>query len=316
MRRNQSGDRLALFRIVKLRTDGGLSDRVEVGVDDNDPENWILVVGAIQLKARAAEVLSVYENLQASLRILGCGVAPPGQLLRARGQQLKRGKVTLVHREVLNEAIVKGGADIGAVGLQLRRLARNLQGFRRRSQLELSVNALRGIGHHRNSCLLERLEALRLNFDRIGVANNQVCDGVISRIIGRCGVGRALGCIGHRHRRICNRRALRICNCSVDTASRHLPVYRSRSQHQNRAHDYGQYPPFCHFNLRDGIPAARPDSHAAHEPVLSCCKPLLLLLKWRRCELYVFRLNATQRHMSHNEMSRTISLETVQSTFV
>ena len=51
--------RLPELGVVVLRGDLRLADRLEVGVDDDDAEDRVAVLGAVELIARAAEVLAV-----------------------------------------------------------------------------------------------------------------------------------------------------------------------------------------------------------------------------------------------------------------
>ena len=74
--RNQAGDSLAEFRVIILQRNLGLLNCLQVRVDDNDPENRILIVRAVQFKTRATEVLTVHENLLATLWVFGRSVAP------------------------------------------------------------------------------------------------------------------------------------------------------------------------------------------------------------------------------------------------
>src|SRR5712691_11104501 len=66
----------AELSVVVLGCDFGLGHRIQTGVHNNDTENRILVIGAVQLVSRATEVLAVHEDLLAALRILRGGVAP------------------------------------------------------------------------------------------------------------------------------------------------------------------------------------------------------------------------------------------------
>ena len=79
---------LAELGIVVLGCDLGFFDRIQARIHDDDPENRILVVGAIQVVTGAAEVLAVHKDLLAALRILGGRVAPSSEDLSTRGEQL------------------------------------------------------------------------------------------------------------------------------------------------------------------------------------------------------------------------------------
>ena len=54
-----SGYSLAHFRVVMLQRDLGFCDSVQIRIDDDDAEDWILIVGAVQLVIGAAEVLAL-----------------------------------------------------------------------------------------------------------------------------------------------------------------------------------------------------------------------------------------------------------------
>ena len=66
-----------------LRRDFGLGQRVRIRVDDDDAEDWILIVGSIQLERDPGKRLAIHLNLLGSLRIFTGSVGPPQQL-RAR----------------------------------------------------------------------------------------------------------------------------------------------------------------------------------------------------------------------------------------
>ena len=56
---DDAGGRLAELGVVVLRGDLGLADRLEGGIDDDDAEDRVAVLGAVELIAGAAEVLAV-----------------------------------------------------------------------------------------------------------------------------------------------------------------------------------------------------------------------------------------------------------------
>ncbi len=79
-----------------------VSDSASIGgIDDDDAEDGILVIGSVQLEGDAAEGLSVHLDLLAALRIFICGVAP-AELLRAGQQQLQVGEVTIADGQILD----------------------------------------------------------------------------------------------------------------------------------------------------------------------------------------------------------------------
>src|SRR6267378_2266566 len=73
---HHSADGLAEFSIVVLGGDLDFIDRLEVGVDYDDPQNRVLVVGAVQLEGRAREVLPLSQDLLRPLGVLAGGVVP------------------------------------------------------------------------------------------------------------------------------------------------------------------------------------------------------------------------------------------------
>src|SRR5258708_21378772 len=75
--------RFSKFGIVILSSKLSLGYSVEVWVNDDNAENRILIVSAVQFISGSTEVLSLNENLLAALRILGRSVTPR-KLLRAR----------------------------------------------------------------------------------------------------------------------------------------------------------------------------------------------------------------------------------------
>ena len=97
LRRYDRREGLSEFRVIVLRGDLGFRHRFQVGVDDDDAQNRVPVIGAIELEGTAAEVLPVDVNLKAALRILARSVRPP-QLLGARGKELKISEVSVEDR--------------------------------------------------------------------------------------------------------------------------------------------------------------------------------------------------------------------------
>ena len=99
LHRHDAGRRLAELGVVVLRRDLRFADRLQGRVDDDDAEDRIAVLGAVELIGRAAEVLAVHHRLRRALRVLAGGVLPP-QLLRARRQQDELGEVAVEDRQV------------------------------------------------------------------------------------------------------------------------------------------------------------------------------------------------------------------------
>ena len=71
---DQPGDRFSELS-VKIRSgDFGFGHRVQVRIDYDNAEDWILIVGAIQLESGSAKMLAIDEDLAAALRVLGRGM--------------------------------------------------------------------------------------------------------------------------------------------------------------------------------------------------------------------------------------------------
>ena len=116
---NYRGNSLAQLGVEVLRGDLGFSDRVHGGVDDDDAQNRILVIGAVQLEGGSAEGLAVHLNLLGALRVF-IGRVGPAQKLGARQQELQVGEVLIAHGQAGNLLLVEDRRNVGAVGLQLR----------------------------------------------------------------------------------------------------------------------------------------------------------------------------------------------------
>ena len=85
---------LAELGVVVLRGDLGLADRLQRRVDDDDAQDGVAVLGAVQLVAGAAEVLAVDHGLGGALRVLA-GRVVPAEPLGARRQQDELGEVAV-----------------------------------------------------------------------------------------------------------------------------------------------------------------------------------------------------------------------------
>ena len=128
LHRDDAGRRLPELRIVVLRRDLRFADRLEVRVDDDDPENRVAVLRAIELIAGAAEALAVHHRLRGTLRVLRRGVLP-AELLRARREQDELREVPVEHRRFGQLPLVEGRRHVGAVSLEQRRSAGDLDGL-------------------------------------------------------------------------------------------------------------------------------------------------------------------------------------------
>src|SRR5690242_2890364 len=111
---------LAEFRVVILRSDFYFLNRVKVGVNHNNSQNWVLIVCSIQLKRRTAEVLSLGLNLPRTLRVFAGRVLEAGHDRISRRQKLKRCEVAVVDWCVPYLLAGESNGNIGPVSLQLR----------------------------------------------------------------------------------------------------------------------------------------------------------------------------------------------------
>ena len=76
LRRHDSTQRLAELGVVILSCDFRFCHRVQTRVDDDDPQNRILIVGAVQFITSTAEMLAIHEDLLAALGIFRSSVTP------------------------------------------------------------------------------------------------------------------------------------------------------------------------------------------------------------------------------------------------
>src|SRR5690349_13869556 len=136
---NQTSDGLTGLGVVILESNLGFADGVEVGIDNDNAENWILVIGAVELKVGSREVLAIDENLAAALGIFSGRVAPADELLGAGREQLKVGEVAIQDWEFRNIGLVKLDVHVGAVSLKLRNFAGDFHGLRNGTNLETGV---------------------------------------------------------------------------------------------------------------------------------------------------------------------------------
>ena len=115
--RDHPRDRLPELGVVVLGGDLGLADRLQRGVDHDDAEDRVAVVGAVELVPGSAEVLAVHHGLDGALRVLG-GCVLPGLLLGSRREQHEPREVPLEHREIRDLPGLEARGHVGAVGLQ------------------------------------------------------------------------------------------------------------------------------------------------------------------------------------------------------
>src|SRR6516165_5437019 len=96
--RDEARDRLTKLCIEVLKRNFGFLNGVEVRIDHDNAENWVLVVGTVELKCGTAEVLAIHENLLTALRVLRSCVTPAYELLCAGGKQFKVGEIAVENR--------------------------------------------------------------------------------------------------------------------------------------------------------------------------------------------------------------------------
>ncbi len=152
---------LAEFRVVVLGRDFGFRHRVQTRVDDDDPQNRILIVSAVQFISGTAEVLSVYEDLFAALRILR-GCVAPAQDLGSRRKQFQALEVSVEYWKFRQLFSAKLDRDIGAVGFELRRFAGDFYRLRGPADLKLAVDARPGVRRHLDVLIFQSLKTCAL----------------------------------------------------------------------------------------------------------------------------------------------------------
>ena len=132
-----TGDGLTDFRVEVLVSNFGFLNGIEVRIHDDNSENGILVIGAVELKGRAAEVLAVDHNLLPALRVFRSGVAPTDELLRAGREQLEIREVAIQNRKIFDILFIEADCDVRAVGFDLRDFSTDFHGLGNCAQLQL-----------------------------------------------------------------------------------------------------------------------------------------------------------------------------------
>jgi hypothetical protein len=102
------GDSLAEFGVEVLGGDLGFGHRIHCGVNDDDSEDGILVVSAVEFEGGPAECLAVDLNLLGTLRVF-VGSVGPAKKLGAGKQELKVGEVLVAYGQAGNLLLVKDG---------------------------------------------------------------------------------------------------------------------------------------------------------------------------------------------------------------
>ena len=162
-------NRLAQLRVVVLRGDLGFRHRIHWRIDDDDAQNRILVIGAIQLECGSAESLTVYLNLLRTLRVfIRC--VRPAEKLCARKQKLKVGEVLVAHRKTRDLLLIEDCCNVRFVCLQFRLcVCVHFYGCAGvGTYVHRRIDARRGVGLDLDALGLEGTEPLGHNFhDRI-----------------------------------------------------------------------------------------------------------------------------------------------------
>ena len=143
---DDAGGALAGLRVVVLKGDLGFGDGVEVRVHDDDAQDGILVVGTVELKVGAREVLPIDLDLAAALRIFRGSVAETWQFLSAWREQFEIRKVAIQDRQIFDVLLVELDVHVCAVGLQLGNVAGDFDRLRDLADLQGGIHIYRRVG--------------------------------------------------------------------------------------------------------------------------------------------------------------------------
>jgi hypothetical protein len=142
-------------------------------------------------------------------------------LLRTGRKEHELRKVPIEDGQLFHLLFREERRDIGAIGLQLRSFAGDLNHFGRAAQLHGGIHVAGDVGGNSDRLLFRFLEAL--GFDRYVVsAGNEVIDVVIPRLIRGDSLRRALLDGGDRHFCIRNSGTRRVRDRSENTAVNRL----------------------------------------------------------------------------------------------
>ena len=183
MNGDQPGDCFPELCVEIRRGDLGFGHRVEVGVDDDNAQDGILIISAIQLEPGSTEMLAIDEYLAAALRVLRRGMRP-SKFLGAWGQKLEVREIAVQDGQVLDKFGIELNGDVRAISLELRGFRGHFNLLRGGADLELSVDVGASIGRDGDVLEFDALEALRLEMDRVDV-RNQVRHRVVAALVGR-----------------------------------------------------------------------------------------------------------------------------------
>ena len=119
-------------------------ERVEVRIDDGDAEDGAFVFGAVEEEAVGGEELAVDVDLHAALGILAGGVLPRVHL-GAGNDEEEGSEVAVEDGKALDFVAGEGGADVGAVGFEQRRVFGDGDGALSFTDLQERVDAGGGV---------------------------------------------------------------------------------------------------------------------------------------------------------------------------
>jgi hypothetical protein len=179
------GDSLSELRVEILGGDLGFRHGLVVWIDDNDAENGVLIVGAIQGIVHAAERLAINLNLLGTLWVL-VGRVGPTKLHRTRQQQLQVGEVMVRDGQCFEVLRRVSDGHVRAIRLELWdgiRIDRDY--FVGGADGKDNCDIVRAIGIHLDVILLIFLKARLV--DGYGVrVRNQVLDPELAALVGGC----------------------------------------------------------------------------------------------------------------------------------
>ncbi len=182
LHRDHAGRRLAELGVVVLRCDFRLGDRLERRVDDDDAEDRVAVLGAVELIAGAAEMLAVDHRLRRSLRVLARGVLP-AELLRAGRQQDELREVAIEHRQIGDLPRIERRRDVGAIGLEQRAEPLHGDRFAQRPDLHPDVEARLRVDVDLDVRIDRLLESRELDLDLVDAWQESILDE-LPRLVG------------------------------------------------------------------------------------------------------------------------------------
>src|ERR1700730_10763731 len=181
--RDHPGQRLPKFRVVVLGGDFRFGERLRGWVDYDNSQDRVAIISAVQLKGRAAEMLTVYHDLNATLRVFGRSVLE-AELRGAGSEQFEAGEVSVKQRETLDLFLAERSSDIKAVSFHQRYIFRRYCHLLSSSpDLKLYIEPGCLVSVHRNAGRFDNLESrsYRANVILIG---DQVGHTVVAGPVG------------------------------------------------------------------------------------------------------------------------------------